>query len=680
MQKFNNQHSTMIKMRTIRTLLLSLFIGAMMLVQAQNKLDKKVLMTIADEKVTVKEFIDVYSKNNVNDEVIDKKSLEEYLDLYINFKLKVKEAENLKMDTAAAFKKELEGYRKQLAKPYFTNDEVSEALLEEAYQRKLMDVRASHILLRLEKDAAPSDTLAVYNRALELRKRIKAGEDFAAVAVEASEDPSARDREEIVGKQSFRPGNKGDLGYFSVFDMVYPFENGAYTTPVGEVSMPIRSDFGYHLIKVQDRSPAIGTMEVAHIYLSLPPQATDSLTTAKAEKIQRIYTEIEQGTPFEEAVKAYSEDRGSAQRDGKLSKFTANRIVPEFVETIKTMEVGDISEPVKTLYGFHIIKLIGLEKPADFEAEKTKLSERLAKDSRAQKSEEAVITQIQKDAGFKTYDKNLQSFIASLDSSFNTGNWQATDATDNSLVLFKLGKKTFNTADFIAYIMQKQNKQEYNDPARYAYKLYNEFVKQSSLDYEDSMLEEKYPEFAMLMEEYHDGILLFDLMDKEVWSKAIKDSVGLEKFYDQNKQNYLWNNRVSATIYTINKEEDVDKVAQILRNTEVNEAVLAALEQDSIRSVRIKKGKYEKGDNNYVDMINWEVGLSDALKSNVDKTTVFVRIHELLPPQPKELDEARGIITSDYQTALERQWVESLRAKYPVTIDSAVFEKVKANY
>ncbi len=665
---------------TMRVFILSLLIGSAFLLQAQNKLDKKVLMTIADEQVTVKEFMDVYGKNNVNNEVIDKKSLEEYLDLYINFKLKVKEAETLKMDTAQAFIKELEGYRKQLAKPYFTNEKVSEALLQEAYDRKLQDVRASHILLRLDKNALPEDTLKVYQKAMELRKRILAGEDFAAVAVEASEDPSTRDREEIPGKQSFRPGNKGDLGYFSVFDMVYPFENGAYNTPVGEVSMPVRSDFGYHLIKVEDRSPAIGNMEVAHIYLSLPINAPDSLDKEKSERIQRIYEEIQGGMKFEEAVKAYSEDRGSAQRDGKLSKFTVNRIVPEFVETVKTLEIDEISEPVRTVYGYHIIKLIGTEAPGSFEEEKTKLSERLAKDSRAQKSEQAVIAQIKNENGFKANEANLQSFISQLDSTFVSGKWEAPESLSNDNSLFKLGKQNYTNTDFIAFIKGKQSKQENLNAAQYARQLFSEFADQSSLDYEDSQLEKKYPEFAALMEEYRDGILLFDLMDKEVWSKAVKDTIGLEKFYEANKNNYLWGERAEATIYSITKAEDVARVKAILETGLTDEALLEKLDQDSIRSVRIKKGKFERGDNNYVDMISWEAGLSDELKTNVDKMSVFVRIHQVLEPEPKALNEARGLITSDYQTALEQQWVNRLREKYPVSVNQKVFDKVKSDY
>lgn len=665
---------------TMRIFFLSLLMGSAFLLQAQNKLDKKVLMTIADEPVTVKEFMDVYGKNNVNNQVIDQKSLEEYLELYINFKLKVKEAESLKMDTAKAFIEELEGYRKQLAKPYFTNEKVSEALLQEAYDRKLQDVRASHILLRLDKNALPEDTLRVYQKAMELRKRILAGEDFADVAAEASEDPSARDRDEIPGKQSFRPGNKGDLGYFSVFDMVYPFENGAYNTPVGEISMPVRSDFGYHLIKVTERSPAVGTIEVAHIYLSLPINAPDSLNQEKSERIQRIYEEIQGGMKFEEAVKAYSEDRGSAQRDGKLSKFTVNRIVPEFVETVKTLEVDEVSAPVRTVYGYHIIKLIGTEAPGNFEEEKAKLSERLAKDSRAQKSEQAVIAQIKKENGFKADEANLQSFISQLDSTFVSGKWEAPESLSNDNSLFKLGKKNYTNTDFIAYIKSKQSKQENLNAAQYARQLFAQFTDQSCLDYEDSQLERKYPEFAALMEEYRDGILLFDLMDKEVWSKAVKDTTGLEAFYEAHKNNYMWGERADATVYTITKDEDVARVKEILQTGISDEALLQKLDQDSIRSVRIKTGKFEKGDNNFVDMTEWKTGLSDELKTNVDKGSVFVRIHKVLAPEPKALDEARGIITSEYQTELEKQWVNHLREKYPVTVNQKIFEKVKSNY
>jgi peptidyl-prolyl cis-trans isomerase SurA len=647
---------------------------------AQNKLDNKTLISIGQEDITVKEFIDVFKKNNLNNEILDKKSLEEYLDLYVNFRLKVAEAKAMKMDTNKAFIEELAGYRTQLSKPYFTNEKVTEQLLEEAYQRKLKDIRASHILVNLVKDPLPKDTLAAYNKIMKIRERILSGESFGEIASKESDDPSARDREAVPNQRPFRPGNKGDLGYFSVFDMVYPFENGAYTTPVGNLSMPVRSDFGYHLIKVTEISDAVGSIEAAHIYVAVNPGATDEEVAEKDAKIKKIYAKIEEGSSFEEAVVQYSEDRGSATREGKLAKFTANRIVPEFVETIKKMKPGEVSAPIRTMYGFHIIKLIGLEKPADFETEKAALKERIAKDGRAKKSEEAVINQIKKETKFKLNEKNASAFISKLDSTVVAGNFDSQSYTSYKKPLFKLGKKSITQADFVTYIAKNKQKQEGISPEAYGYKLLNEFVNKQLIMYEDSRLEKKYPEFASLMKEYHDGILLFDLMDKKVWSYAVKDTTGLQEFYQNNRSEYLWGERVDATVYTVTKAEDVAKVKQIIASQPDDGAIAQAFDRDSIISVRIQPGKFERGDNKFVDMVEWNVGSLTEKYSDVDNFTVLVKIREKFQPEPKALDEARGIITSDYQNYLEKMWVKELKQKYPVVIHRELLDEIKSNY
>lgn len=647
---------------------------------AQSKLDKKTLMHIGDEKVTVKEFMDVFTKNNVQNELIDKKSLEEYLDLYINFRLKVMEAEALKMDTISSFITELEGYRKQLAKPYFTDEQVGEALLKEAYERKLQDVRASHILLMLDKNAPPQDTLEVWNRIMKIRERALAGEDFAALAEETSEDPSAKDREAIPNQRSFRPGNKGDLGYFSVFDMVYPFENGAYNTPVGDISMPLRSDFGYHLIKVVERTPASGLIEAAHIYASVNPDASPEEIAEKEEKINFIYSKIQDGMSFEDAVTEYSEDRGSAQREGKLSKFTVNRIVPEFVAAVKQMQANEISTPIRTIYGFHIIKLHSMEKPGTFEEEAPKLKERLTKDIRSQKSEEAVIEQIKADNNFKVYDENLQAFLAKLDTSSMKAAFDPAPFAMSKTPLFKLGKSQFTESDFASYFAEKQSVQDNTTPATYGYKLFKDFVKESCLAYEDARLEQKHPEFASLMKEYRDGILLFDLMDKQVWTKAVKDTSGLKAFHEGHRNQYQWQERASATIYTVTSNDQLERIKLLLSTISDDTELRLAFENDSIRNVRLQPGKFERGDNKYVDATDWKLGLSSEIIAEADKHTIFVRIHEILPAQPKELDEARGIITSDYQNYLEKVWVKELRNKYPVKVNEKVFGQLKASY
>ena len=256
----------MIRKQTLTSWVIALFVMMMPSLLTAQSYTKKTLITIGDKQISAREFMDTYEKNNVKTDVIDKKNIDEYLDLYIDFKLKVTEAENLKMDTMPSFVKELKNYREQLAKPYFSNDDITEELVREAYERMQYDVNAAHILIKCDAKALPVDTLAAYNKAMSVRERILKGEDFGTVAMEMSEDPSARDMAEIPGVRKAYTGNRGELGYFTAFDMVYPFETGVYTTEVGEVSMPIRSDFGYHVIKVNSKTPALGLVRAAHIF------------------------------------------------------------------------------------------------------------------------------------------------------------------------------------------------------------------------------------------------------------------------------------------------------------------------------------------------------------------------------------------------------------------------------
>ena len=273
----------MIRKKTLKTWFIALsFMMAPSLLSAQSY-TKKTLITIGDKEITVKEFMDTYEKNNVNTEVIDKKSVDEYLDLYIDFKLKVTEAENLKMDTAASFIKELSNYRQQLAKPYFSNDEITDELVKEAYERMQYDINAAHILIKCDVNAVPSDTLAAYKKAMSIRERALKGEDFGDLAAELSDDPSARDMEEIPGVRKAYKGNRGELGYFTAFDMVYPFESGVYNTAEGGISMPVRSSFGYHIIKVNSKTAASGLVRAAHIFL-----AVDSNDPTKNDSIVKI--------------------------------------------------------------------------------------------------------------------------------------------------------------------------------------------------------------------------------------------------------------------------------------------------------------------------------------------------------------------------------------------------------
>ncbi len=650
--------------------------------QAQSKTDKEVLMTIGDQSITVKDFTDVYYKNNLKSDVIEKKSVDDYLELFTTFRMKVMEAERLQLDTSAKFKKELAGYRKQLAKPFMSSDDITDELIEEAYQRKLKDIRASHILIRCDKNALPSDTLKAYNKAMDIRKKALAkGADFGALADQYSDDPSAKGMK-ATDQNPARPGNHGDLGYFTVFDMVYPFETGAYNTKEGEISMPVRSDFGYHIIKVNSVTDAMGSIQAAHIFLQLPFDAPAEDVAAMKQKADNIYKELmaKDGKNWNEMVKQYTDDKGTVARNGALSNFTVSRIVPEFIEACKSLEINEISKPIRTNYGFHIIKLLGKSGVSSFEKESKALSERIEKDMRSKKSEELVLRQVKSEYKFKQNDKNLEAFLATIDSSILRNAYEPAAEVDMNATLFSLENNPTKVSDFVTYIKANMTTQKYVTPATYGYQLYENFRNETVMNYADAHLEDKYPEFKALVQEYKDGILLFDLMDREVWNKAVKDTVGLAEFHKRNASKYMWGDRAYATIITVTRPEALPKVKALLDKGVELDSLRNAFQRDSITNAFVRKGYYQKGDNQFVDQTEWKVGVRNEIPSTVDQSTVIVCIREVRKPEQKTLKEARGLVTSDYQVELEQNWVKTLKEKYPVKINESVLEKVRKMY
>ena len=666
----------------LKMFVLAAFVMPVCFANAQSKSDKQVLMTIGDQNITVKDFCDVYYKNNLKSDVIEKKSVDDYLELFTTFRMKVMEAERLQLDTSAKFKKELAGYRKQLAKPFMSSDDITEELVQEAYQRKLKDIRASHILIRCDKNALPSDTLKAYNKAMDIRKKaIAKGADFAALADQYSEDPSAKGMK-ATDQTPARPGNHGDLGYFTVFDMVYPFETGAYNTKEGEVSMPVRSDFGYHLIKVKSVTDALGSIQAAHIFLQLPADASEEDEDAMRKKADNIYKELmaQDGKNWDEAVRQYTDDKGTISRNGALSNFTVSRIVPEFIEACKSLEKGQIAKPVRTMYGYHIIKLLDYSGIGSLEKERKGLTERIEKDMRSKKSEEVVIKQAKNEYHFKQDDKALESFMATIDSTILRNEYKPASNVNMGATLFSLDGNATKVSDFVAYIKEKMTPQRHVSPATYAYQLYEAFSNEKVMDYADAHLEDKYPEFKALVQEYKDGILLFDLMDREVWTKAVKDTLGLQEFHDRNANKYMWENRAYATIVTVTRPESLPKVKALIDSGVELDSLKNIIRRDSIGYAFVRKGYYQRGDNQYVDQTEWKVGEVNEIASTVDQSTTIVFIRELRDPEPKTLKEARGLVTSDYQVELEQQWVQSLKERYPVKINEKVLDKVRKMY
>lgn len=663
-------------MKILKTLLLAI-IGLLIIPQGIAQNAEKTLMTVGDENITVEEFWNIYQKNNT-DKSIDKKSVDEYLDLYTNFRLKVNEAKSLKKDTAAAFKKELGGYRDQLAKPYLVDEDINEGLMMEAYDRMKKDVRVSHILLFLNENALPKDTLALFNKISEIREKIVSGKmSFADAAVKYSDDKSARDMP-AEGRRPPRTGNKGDLGYFTVFDMVYPFEVAAFNTKVNEITPPVRSRFGYHLIHKTDEIPAIGQAQVAHIFIKGMKSDTSVNVEESEQKINAIYTRFQEGESFEDLVKTMSDDKGSAAKGGELPWFGANRMVPSIIKQVSVFDsTGQVSAPIHTPYGWHIVKFLDQKPIGTFESVKNEIKDRLKKDVRSEKGRLSKIAQVKKEEGFKEFPQALTALFTKVDATLLENKFDQNKANALTDVLFTLSEESFTQANFINHIQEKGKKATIKDLKVHIYKEYNDYVNEMVLDFEDRHLEKKHKDFALLINEYRDGILLFDLMDEIVWSKAVKDTTGYENYFNSHRDDYSWDKRVSASVYTISNQDAYPSLIKLIESGKADTVILHEIYNDSLKMVKFETKLFSEGDMDVVDGTKWKAGKVKTFYNDNDKPQYIVRIHEKLAPTNKELNECRGMVISDYQGELEKEWVATLKSKFPVTIHKDVLKEVK---
>ena len=640
-----------------------LFVLTSLLVNAQKD---KTIITINEEPVFKSEFEYVFKKNN-EDDTITRQELDEYMELFINYKLKVQEAEDLGMDTVQSFVKELNGYRNQLAAPYLIDTKVNDELIVEAYDRMKFEIRASHILIKVADDALPEDTLAAYQEALNVRNQINGGSNFEKTARLLSSDPSVKT-------------NSGDLGYFTVFQMVYPFETAAYNTEVGEISMPVRTRFGYHLIKVTDKRPARGEVRVAHIVvLSNDKMKPEQRENAKM-KIYEISVKLDNGDDFALLAKQYSDDKGSAQKGGELPMFGPGKMIAEFENVSYNLEnIGDISEPFETQYGWHIVKLLEKRDIGTFEELEPTIKKKLKRDSRGKLSKKAFIAERKKEYNFKEYPKNLEPFYTWVDSSIYYNTWKTKAEWETGNTLFSIAKIKYTQKDFIEYLKMGMAKSKLKKPTNpslrsYVDQKYKLFVDRSVMNYEKAHLEEKYPEFRALMNEYHDGILLFELSDNKVWSRATTDTTGLKEFYESHKNEHMWPERAEASIYKSIDKATADKVLAWVNSGLDNDSIRANVNRDSQLNLVLESGIFTAEDDPVLSEISWSSGISEIKELNGQ--FVFVNISEIRKPEPKSLDETKGIVISEYQKYLENEWISELRAKYPYEVNKDVLYSI----
>lgn len=643
-------------------LFLGLFLGFSFLMTAQAP--KEVLFTINDKPYYTDEFVRVYNKNLdlVKDE--SQKDLAQYLELFIGYKLKVNKANKLGLQENQQYQNELKSYRVQLAKNYTTDSKVTKELVDEGYNRLLKEVNASHILIMLDENASPADTLTAFNKTIEIRNRIMKGEDFGTVAQEVSQDPSAKE-------------NKGNLGYFTSFRMVYAFENGAYSTPVGMVSMPVRTKFGYHLIKVNDIRDNRGEVAVAHIMIL---KNKDGVNNPDAKvTIENIYKKLQQGEKFEELAKQFSEDKSSASKGGVLNRFGSGQLSSEQFENqaFSLAKENPVSKPFETEFGWHIVKLIDKFPIKSYDDSKVELENKISKDDRSRLITNSLIEKLRKKYPIKKDNKLYSSLVKLVTNDFYDAKWELpSDAKKYSQTLFSVGNKKLSGTNFLDYIYSQQKSGIKIKPIeKLIDKLYENFADEQRNQYNNDNLENEFPDFSAVMDEYRDGLLLFDLMDKEIWQRSKTDTLGLRTFYDTQKEKHVWKTRISTEIYSSTNLDLMKKVLVMLKKNQTSKDIKDKFNVNDAVNVMEHEGIYEEGAEALPKGTKMEIGISEI--TNKGDYYFITKVNKVIPSGYKTIDECRGKLVNDYQQYLEQNWVDELKKEFTVKVNQDVFEKVK---
>lgn len=622
----------------------------------QSQSPDPVLFTVDGQPVPASEFSYIYAKNNRDDADFSEASLREYLDLYTKFKLKVREAYAMGLDTLPSLQTELAGYRKQLADSYLTDKEITDRLVDEAYKRMQEDVQVAHILIKTNPNVA-SDTLAAYNKIQAAYKRLQNGEAWDVVVKQTSEDAGSKD-------------NGGDIGFITALlpNGFYAFETAAYETPVGKYSAPIHTTLGYHIVKVISKRPARGELDVAHILLRTKADGSDD--KAVKARIDDIYKQLQGGAKFEDLAKKLSEDKNTAERGGGIGPIVINQYEKSFEDAAFGLaNDGDYSTPIHTRLGWHIVKRVRKRPALTTDQAKRKIETQISRDERISAARQSMVNRIKSEAGY-TKDENVYNqFVNAAGDDLQTYRWQVPLVA--SATLITIGGDKYSNIDFGNYVRNNARTRmgmPKGTPTKDILdKVFTEFVNEKALEFEEKNLSAKYPEFKSLMREYEEGILLFEATKINVWDKASKDTAGLIAFHNAHLNNYMWDERLEIATVKLDSAS-VGQLATIKKWAAKKPLdVVADKAAKKQIGMTVTRRTYQK-DEPLPDGITWAAGQ----KADLPDSTGFVSVEKIIPPTPKTLDEARGYIIADYQDQLEKDWIAALQAKYPVVIHDEV--------
>ncbi len=620
------------------------------------------LITYGRYAISKEEFLKAYGKNNITGKPTEQ-SYRDYLGLYTKYKLKVRAAYDMRLDTLPNQVAELLNFRNQIVDQYMTDENSTNRLVNEAFTRSQKDIHIAHIFIAVPKNASPADTLKAYKKATEAYAALKSGKDFGETAANYSDDPFAKT-------------NHGDLGFITVFTLPYELETLAYNTAPGKFSTLYRSKSGFHIFKNIEERKAIGKMRAAQILLVFPYHASDAEKADTKQRADSIYHALLNGSDFAELAKKFSGDNMSFQNGGDMPEFGVGRYESVFEKAAFALKKdGDISEPVETDFGYHIIKRL-MRKPVSNTKDKATmdaLRQQVLGDSRINVAKKEMLQTILGQTKFKWGKFDENHLWAYTDSSLQNKTLPKFSDINDQAIIFSFAKKSFTVKQWVDYRKSIQN---LHAPGTKTNKeMFDDYRQAVAFEYYRNYLEDYNKTFAAQLNEFRDGNLLFEIMQRQVWDKASADSVGLKKYFDEHHDNYIWQPSADAIIFTCSNEKAARDIMNSLPNN-VNK--WRKIIDSSKGMAQADSGRFELTQLPPAEGNHFEPGrFSSFAKSSSDNSlTLAYIIHLYNDRMPRTFADARGLVINDYQNFIEDKWIAELKKKYPVKINEAVLKSL----
>ena len=625
-------------------------------------LPAQTLFTYGTNQVSKQEFLRAYNKNKT--EVKDKQqALKEYLDLYAKFKLKVQAAKEMKLDTLQQLNYDVQNFRTQVEEGYLNDEKGIDQLLDEALARSQKDIHLLHFYIAISNKMAAADTIKAKKAMEEVREDLLKGKT---------------DYDELVNEISaeFTKIKGTDIGYITALQIPYQFENVAYSLKPGGVSKVIRTKTGLHVFKNEGEKPSAGRWKIAQILLAVPPNV-DAVTLKKIEHIaDSLYNSLQAGADFAEMAKKLSDDKLTYMIGGEMPEFGTGKYDLPFETAVFALKNdGDITKPIFTGYGFHIVKRLQ-QKPTPIgrtdENFVYTIKQQLLQDARANIPKANFTKQVLAKIGFKkntaVKDEVLYQYADSVTESKTVGNYPI-----NSKPIFSFTQLQVKGSDWLNFVKDyKLNNDVYKGESNK--ELLEKYINTAGIEYYRKHLEEFNDDFKYQMQEFKEGNMLFETMERNVWSRAANDSIGLMHFYTTHATQYKWAASASVYLFNCNSDKVANEAAVALQNGKSWKAIA----DESEGKIQADSGRYELSQIQLAPgSIIKEGTITKPLVNTSDFTASFVKILQLYPANaPRSFDEAKGLVINDYQNYLEEQWLTELKKKNPIKINEAVFNSL----